>query len=137
MNGDGAEKSPSPFFFSNVVYKWLDSALDYGISEYDFWNFTLAELTRLIESKKRTQKREARDKANFDYVLADMVGRSISRLYSSSAHMPSIEEVYPSLFDSQEIQEAKQQKKDELSALRFKQFVNSHNKKFQKEGNKQ
>ena len=50
--------------------------------------------------------------------------------------MPGIEEVYPSLFDSQEVKEAKQQKKDELSALRFKQFVNSHNNKFKKEGNK-
>ncbi len=96
----------------------------------------MAELTRLIESKKRIQKKEARDKANFDYILADMIGRSVARIYSSSANMPSIEEVYPSFFDSEEIQEAKQQKKDELSALRFKQFVNSHNKKFQKEGNK-
>lgn len=27
---------PSPFLFSNYIYKWLDNALDYGISEYDF-----------------------------------------------------------------------------------------------------
>ena len=90
----------------------------------------------MIDSKKRIQKEEARNKANFDYLLAELIGRSVARIYSSSMNMPSIEEVYPSLFNAEEIQEAKQQKTNELSALRFKQFVNSHNKKFKKEGNK-
>lgn len=97
---------------------------------------TLAELIRAVDSKKRIQKTQAMEKAAYDYILADMIGRSVARIYSSSAHLPGIEEAYPSLFSAQEIQEEKQRKKDELSALRFKQFVNSHNKKFQKEGNK-
>ena len=98
---------------------------------------TIAELDRLIESKKRIQKREQQDKASFDYILADLIGRSIARLYSSSARMPEISAAYPTLFDSEEIQEKKQEKKDELSALRFKQFAQSYNKKFNKEvGNK-
>ena len=105
-----------------------------GISEYDFWNFTLAELIRAVDSKKRIQKEEARNKANFDYLLADLIGRSVSRVYSSSATMPTIDAVYPSLFDSEEVQEIKQQKKDELSALRFKHFAESHNRKFKKGG---
>ena len=98
---------------------------------------TIAELDRLIESKKRIQKREQQDKASFDYILADLIGRSIARLYSSSAHMPEISEAYPTLFDSEEIQEKKQEKKDELSALRFKQFAQSYNKKFNKEVGKE
>ena len=98
---------------------------------------TIAELDRLIESKKRIQKREQQDKASFDYILADLIGRSVARLYSSSARMPEISAAYPTLFDSEEIQEQKQEKKDELSALRFKQFAQSYNKKFNKEvGNK-
>ena len=44
--------------------------------------------------------------------------------------MPDISEQYPSLFDSVEIQEQKQKKKDELSALRFKLFADSFNKNF-------
>ena len=98
---------------------------------------TIAELDRLIERKKRIQKREQQDKASFDYILADLIGRSIARLYSSSAHMPEISEAYPTLFDSEEIQEKKQEKKDELSALRFKQFAQSYNKKFNKEVGKE
>ena len=98
---------------------------------------TIAELERLIESKKRIQKREQQDKASFDYILADLVGRSIARIYSSSTRMPEISAAYPTLFDSEEIQEKKQEKKDELSALRFKQFAQAYNKKFNKEVGKE
>ena len=124
---------PSPFLFSNYIYKWLDNALDYGISEYDFWNMTIAELTRAIASKKRIQKQQAQEKASFDYILADLIGRSISRLYSSSTTVPEIAEVYPSLFDAEEAKEEKENKKQELSVLRFKQFAQTFNKKFEKE----
>ena len=91
---------------------------------------TLAELERLVESKKRTQKVQAQERASYDYILADLIGKSVSRIYSSSAHMPEISEVYPTLFDSKEVEIQKQEKKAELSALRFKQFANSYNKKF-------
>ena len=96
---------------------------------------TLAELERAITSKKRLQKEAAQEKANFDYILADLIGRSISRIYNSSATMPHISEAYPTLFDSQEIAEAKKAKAQELSVIRFKLFVDSHNKKI-KEGTK-
>lgn len=64
-------------------------------------------------------------------MLADLIGKSVARIYNSANHMPDISEQYPSLFDSIEIQEQKQKKKDELSALRFKLFADSFNKKFQ------
>ena len=71
-----------------------------------------------------------KDKATFDYLLADLIGKSVSRIYNSSNKLPDISEQYPSLFDSIEIQEKKQERKDELSALRFKLFAESFNKKF-------
>lgn len=101
-----------------------------GISEHDFWDLTIAELIRLIDSKKRMLKAQAQERASFDYILADLIGRSVSRIYNSSNRIPSIEEVYPSLFDSKEIEEKKAEKKAELSALRFKQFADSFNKRF-------
>ena len=91
---------------------------------------TLAELTRAIDSKKRIRKQEAQEKASMDYILADLIGRSIGRIYSSSANMPDISAVYPSLFDSKEIEEVKSKKQAELSAIRFKQFANIHNNRF-------
>lgn len=128
----------SPFLFSDHAEKWLENALDWGIPESQFWSSTLAELTRLIDSKKRIYKREAQDKAHFDYILADLIGRSIARIHSSSNKLPNIAEVYPALFDAQEVAEKRQEKKDELSVLRFKQFAQSYNKQFNKEvGKKQ
>lgn len=94
---------------------------------------TIAELERAINSKKRVREQEAKDKATFDYLLANLIGKSVARIYSSSNSYPGIEEAYPMFFDSEEIQEQKQQRKDELSALRFKQFATSFNSKYKKE----
>lgn len=104
-------------------------ALDCNIPEWDFWDMTIGELERAIESKRRIKRRQDQEKASFDYVLADLIGKSISRLYSSSNKMPELSEAYPTLFDSKEMQEKKQEKKDELSALRFKQFAEAFNNK--------
>jgi hypothetical protein len=116
---------------------WLESALDYGITEADFWEMTLAELERAISSKKRIKKQQDQERAAFDYILADLIGRSVARIYSSSAKLPEITEVYTTLFDNQGYQEKKQEQLKELSALRFKQFAQAHNKKFNKEVGKE
>lgn len=95
---------------------------------------TFAELKRYFSSRQRVIEIEDKKRASFDYVLADMIGRSMARLYSSTNEMPPISEVYPSLFNQEEQQAQIQQKKDELSALRFKQFAQSFNKKYQEVG---
>lgn len=110
----------------------LENALDLGITEAEFWDMTIAEIERACASRLRNEKYRAREQATHNYILADLIGRSIGRLYSSSNSMPEISEIYPSLFDSKEIQEKKQEQKAELSALRFKLFAQSYNKKFNK-----
>lgn len=98
---------------------------------------TLAELERLLASKRRLEKLKAQEKASFDYILADLIGRSISRVYNSSNKIPDISAVYPTLFDTKDIEEQKSIKKAELSALRFKQFADSFNRRFQKGDSKE
>ena len=115
---------------SDFVYKWLNTALDLGIPEKDFWDMTLAEVNRAANSKLRMIKMEDEKRASFDYILADLIGRSVSRVYNSSNKMPTLSEAYPTLFNKEEENERIQQKKDELSALRFKQFANSYNNKY-------
>lgn len=95
---------------------------------------TLAELDRAVESKRKIQKEELQLRASMDYTLADLIGRSIARLHSSSAQMPTMAEAYPALFSKEEEQEKIQEKKDELSALRIKQFTQSFNKRFKEVG---
>lgn len=91
---------------------------------------TLAEIIRAVESVKRRQRIEDQRRANFDYTLANLIGKSVARIYNSANTMPDISEAYPTLFDSQEIEKQRQAKKTELSALRFRQFANAFNKKF-------
>lgn len=103
--------------------------MDYGIAERDYWEMSISELVRLVASRKRVIELEAKEKATFDYILADLIGRSVARVNSSANRYPNIAEAYPSLFNTQEAAEEMQAKKDELSALRFKQFAQSYTNK--------
>ena len=91
---------------------------------------TIAELQRAISSKERLYKIHEQERATHNYILADLIGRSMARLYSSSAQMPPIGEIYPTLFDLKELEEKKKEKQAEISAIRLKQFANSFNTKF-------
>ena len=92
---------------------------------------TIGELSRAVRSKIRTQKLEARQKASFDYTLAQMIGRACGMAFGTvKTEFPEISGIYPTLFDSEEIKQKKQEQQAELSALRFKQFADSFNQKF-------
>lgn len=117
---------------TEYIFKWLENALDIGITEAQFWEMTVGEFDRAIESYARRKKLEAQEQASFDYILADLIGRSVARIHSSSVTIPEIAEVYPSLFDTEEIRQKKQEKTAEISAIRFRQFANFHNDKLKK-----
>lgn len=95
---------------------------------------TFAELERAMSSKRRLEKLRAQERASFDYILADLIGKSVSRIHSSTNKMPDIADAYPSLFTSEEFQEQRAEKQAELSALRFKLFAQSFNQRFSQGG---
>lgn len=94
---------------------------------------TFAEIERAIESYNRVEKQKAQERASYDYILADLIGRSIGRIYSSANTMPEISAVYPTLFNTKDIEEQKAVKRAELSAIRFKHFAETYNNKFRGE----
>ena len=95
---------------------------------------TIGELTRAVRSKIRVKKLEAQQKASYDYTLAQIIGRACGMAFGTiKSEFPEISGVYPTLFDSEEIKQKKQEQKAELSALRFKQFADSFNQRFKKE----
>ena len=133
--GDEDETSSSPFLFSDYMFKWLENALDFGLTEHEFWEMTLAEFDRFVDSRRRVIDREAKEKATYDYILGDLIGRSVARLFDSSNKYPEIYDAYPALFDKDKIEQQKQERLDELSAQRFMAFAKSFNDKFaEKEG---
>lgn len=90
---------------------------------------TLAEVDRAIRSKLRVKEMAAKERAVYDYTLANLIGKSISRLYSSNNTMPEIYEVYPNLFKTEDILSKQQEQQDATTAMRFRLFAASHNKK--------
>lgn len=123
------DSSKSPFLFEEHVYKWLDSALDMGLTEYDFWNMTIGEFDRYVESQRRLKEQELREKAFFDWTLGDLIGRSISRIYSAQSHYPEIYEAYPSIYKKEDIEQKRQEERDRLSALRLQEFADAFKKR--------
>lgn len=93
---------------------------------------TPGEVIRFINSRNHIRRIEAQEKASYDYVLASLIVKGIGITLGSKETMPSIQDVYPNLFNDliKEQEEKVQQQKAQLSALRFKQFAQSYNSKF-------
>lgn len=105
----------------------LENALDCGIAERDFWEMTFAELDRFVESYNRRIKKEARERATFDYISAALIGRAFALTMSKDATFPELHEAYPTLFDAAAIEAERQEQRDKTSAIRFKLFVDAYN----------
>ena len=72
--------------------------------------------------------------AQFDYMLANLIGVSVARIVSKEAEFPSIEKVYPTLFTVEEISEEEKRVKEEEAKItnsknRFLEFALKHNAK--------
>ena len=106
----------------------LDTALDYGITEEKFWDMTFAEIERAIKSANRVRKLQAQEQATYDYILANLITKGVSKVLGDKGSYPSIEEAYPGVFDDV-IAKAEEHRMN-LSALRFKQFAQSYNSNF-------
>lgn len=117
----------------------LDNALDSGLKELEFWEMTPAEVNRAIASSNRIAKAELKERATFDYIQANLIIKGFSIVMGGKGGYPSIHEAYPSVFEDmiREEEEKIQKKKDELSALRFRQFAEFYNTKNKKEVSKE
>ena len=113
-----------------MIYQYLQPAINVGLSEFDFWEMTKAEIERYLEGAVWREKQ----KAQHNYVLADLVGASVARIMSSDAKYPPIEEVYPSLFvKPEEVDVKKEDVNITDSVNRFLAFAKAHNAKIKKE----
>lgn len=111
----------------------LDDALALGFNEFEFWEMTIDELGRASKAKAKIQRREAQEKATYDYIQAQLIIKGVAKALGDKSNFPTIEEAYIGLFDDiKEEREAKaQEKRISISAIRFKQYANFHNKKYE------
>lgn len=84
-------------------------------------------------SYMRVKRLEDQEKATYDYIQATLIIKGVGIALGSKEEFPAVEEAYPGVFNNltEKKQDELQQKKDELSALRFRQFAQSYNKKFE------
>lgn len=115
----------------DIVWQFLQPAINVGLEEFNFWEMTLAEIQRYIEGAEWRM----RTKAQYDYMLSDLIGISVGRMMSNEIHLPPIESVYPNLFEEVD-EEEKAQKEEEIavanSTNRFMEFALKHNAMKQK-----
>lgn len=114
----------------DIVEQLLDVAVKLGIKEFDFWEMTMAEVQRELEAIQFRKEIPNKDKAYFDYMQAQLIAIGIG-CSINGGEFPKIQEVYSSLFVVNE--EALQAEKDEISAIRFRQFAELHNKQLNSE----
>ena len=69
-------------------------------------------------------------KAQFDYILADLIGISSARMMSDDVKYPSLEDAYPNLFEQTPDEIMEQKKEEEIATQnlnRFMEFAMKHN----------
>ena len=94
---------------------------------------TVGEIIRAVESNNRRVKAEAKERAAYDYILANLIAKGVGIAFGGKGNFPTIHEVYSGVFEDEikAKEEELEQSKIELSALRFKQFAQSYNKRFE------
>lgn len=109
----------------------LQPAINLGLPEREFWEMTVAEITRYVQGAEYRMKLQAQ----MDYMLGNLIGISVARCVSKDATYPPIEKVYPSLFEAppqEEIERVEEEKLVTNSTNRFMEFAMKHNANFRK-----
>ena len=70
-----------------------------------------------------------RSQAQFDYSLANLIGVSVARIMSNDVEYPSIEKVYPDLFDAVVEEQKQEEIATQNSINHFMEFAMKHNAK--------
>ena len=108
--------------FKRLLIKCLEAE----ITEEFFWQSTYGEMLRCMKAYSSKIKRERQDKAFFDYQLSNLIGISVSRLFSSDSSLPQIHEAYPSIFEP-----PSQEELANMEAMKYKarmlEYTEQHN----------
>ena len=108
-----------------MIMQLLDAAIKLGKKEWDFWEMTLGEVQREIDGIAWRKEQERKEKATFDYALAQTISAGVAVLFGSHK-FPTLHEIYPSLFEEDT------QAAIDKSIIRFKQFVELNNMKYKR-----
>lgn len=93
--------SNSVVTFESHITDLLEQCMSIGMTEQEFYNSTLSEVTRYVNAHRKQQEYQLQEKAYFDYQLGNLIGLSVARLMSKDAKYPEFEKAYPFLSNTE------------------------------------
>lgn len=105
--------------------------MHYGKSPLEFWDLTIAELIDIVTINQRKEHEEKKFMLSNIYTLGFLVRKAIGSSLSNEEKFPSIEELYPGVFDEElEVNNKKiEEQQAKLHMEQMKAFAKHHNRK--------
>lgn len=91
---------------------------------------TIGEIIRAADGINWRHENERKEKAYFDYTLAILITKGISKLLGDNKDFPEIEDAYPDIYQLTEEEVIK--RKTQKSVKNFLNFANNFNANFKK-----
>ena len=123
------EQSSEVITFESQMMELLEQCMSIGMREEDFYNSTIKQITRYVESYNKQQENQLQEKAFFDYQLANLIGMSVARLLSKDAKYPTFEKAYP-FINKEAKTEVDEEWEMEVQHNRLREWAEQINKKF-------
>lgn len=101
MEGETPPKS-----FEEYIEELLKVAIQAGISYSDFLEMTIGEVTLIVEAYNKKQEEQYKIQLSLDYQLASNIAYFVG-LALNGKQIPSLQKIYPSLFNEVEQKEVK------------------------------
>lgn len=92
----------SPTTFEEQIRPMLRDCLAYGMNVDTFYSMTIKEIRTFCEGVKERVEAERRDRAMFDYLLANLITTGTGIVLGSKASYPSYDEYYGEMFGDAE-----------------------------------
>ena len=84
-----------PITFSQHMDKLLESCMQIGMSEEEFMNSTLKQVTRYAETYQHKQRTRLEEQAYLDYTLASLFRIGVASCIAKGVEYPSFYDAYP------------------------------------------
>lgn len=132
-----------PITFSQHMDKLLESCMQIGMSEEEFMNSTLKQVTRYAETYQHKQRTRLEEQAYLDYTLASLFRIGVASCIAKGVEYPSFYDAYPFIQEQAEALPnddrvgadgmTAEEREIELNRLKMMEWVEQQNAKRRKQ----
>ena len=126
---ESSSQEDAPKTLEELFNRILPIALRAGISIFDFWDYTLGELTLILNNYKEVEEARAKETITVSYNQAVMIAQFVG-LQMNGKKIPSMEELFPTMRAEKQAAQSEEieYKKAMLLKEQFMFYANAHNK---------